>query len=131
VLAGRRLERVVRLGLVVFAAFLTVFALLRVPEHAYLGIMLVGVFYFAVITSLSTVMQFRLDDSNRGRVMAIWIMCFGGTVPIGNLIAGPIIEATSVTAVVLAGAAVALGLAVYADLEEPAAAVDEPAAYAD
>ena len=34
-------------------------------------------------------------------------MGFGGTVPIGNLIAGPLIEATSVTTVVLAGAAVA------------------------
>jgi MFS family permease len=130
VLAGRRLERVVRVGLVVFAGALTVFALLRVPEHAYLGILVVGVFYFAVITSLSTVMQFRLDDSNRGRVMAIWIMCFGGTVPLGNLIAGPLIEATSITAVVLAGAAVALGLAVYADLDAPTAVRDEPA-YAD
>ena len=36
--------------------------------------------------------------------MALWIMGFGGTVPIGNLIAGPLIEATSVTTVVLAGA---------------------------
>ena len=125
VLAGRRLERVVRVGLVVFAGFLTVFALLRVPAHAYLGIVLVGVFYFAVITSLSTVLQFRLDDSNRGRVMAIWIMCFGGTVPIGNLIAGPLIEATSITAVVLCGAVVAVALAVYADLEAPAELADE------
>ena len=49
------------------------------------------------ITSLSTVLQQRLDDSNRGRVMALWIMGFGGTVPIGNLIAGPLIEATSIT----------------------------------
>jgi predicted MFS family arabinose efflux permease len=121
----------VRGGLVAFAACLTVFALLRVPEHAYVGIMLVGVFYFAVITSLSTVMQFRLDDSNRGRVMAIWIMCFGGTVPLGNLIAGPLIEATSITAVVLAGAAVALGLALYADLESRPAPVPDTPALAD
>ncbi len=51
--------------------------------------------------------------------MALWIMGFGGTVPIGNLIAGPLIEATSVTTVVLGGAVVALGLAAYADLEAP------------
>ena len=56
--------------------------------------------------------------------MALWIMGFGGTVPIGNLIAGPLIEATSVTTVVLAGAVIALGLAVYADLE---ARADDPA----
>ena len=55
-----------------------------------------------------------MSDESRGRVMAIWVMAFGGTVPIGNLVAGPLIEWTSMTAVVLAGAAVALGLAAYA-----------------
>jgi MFS family permease len=131
VLAGRRLERVVRMGLVVFAAFLAVFSVLRRPELAYPAILLVGLAYFAVITSLSTVLQQRLDDSNRGRVMALWIMGFGGTVPIGNLIAGPLIETTSVTTVMLGGAAVALGLAVYADLEAPTEVPDPSPAYAD
>jgi predicted MFS family arabinose efflux permease len=127
VLAGRKLERVVRVGLVVFAGFLAVFSLLRTPAAAYPAILLVGLAYFAVITSLSTVLQQRLDDSNRGRVMALWIMGFGGTVPIGNLIAGPIIEATSVTAVVLAGAVFTLFLAAYADLEPREARVIDPA----
>ena len=88
-----------------------------------------GLAYFAVITSLSTVLQQRLDDGNRGRVMALWIMGFGGTVPIGNLIAGPIIEATSVTT----GRASAepsspSRLAAYADLEPTGSApADDPA----
>ncbi len=116
VLATRRLERVVRVGLVAFATFLATFSLLRSAALAYPAILLVGVAYFAVITSLSTVLQQRLDDSNRGRVMALWIMGFGGTVPIGNLIAGPIIEATSITVVVLAGAVIAVLLAWYAEL---------------
>ena len=47
-------------------------------------------------------------------------MGFGGTVPIGNLVAGPIIERTSITAVMLVGAACALALSFYARLE-PAA----------
>lgn len=119
VLSDRSLEGVVRGGLVTFAVFLTAFALLRSPGPAYVVVLLVGLAYFAVITSLSTVLQQRLDDSNRGRVMALWIMGFGGTVPIGNLLAGPVIEATSITAVVIAGAAVAVGLAWYADLSAP------------
>jgi MFS family permease len=117
VLADRSLERVVRVGLIAFAGFLAVFVLLRSPTPAYPAVLLVGLAYFAVITSLSTVLQQRLDDSNRGRVMALWIMGFGGTVPLGNLLAGPLIEATNITVVVLAGAAIALGLAWYADLE--------------
>lgn len=124
VFADRRLEGVVRRGLLAFAGFLAAFSLLRSPGPAYAAILLVGLAYFAVITSLSTVLQQRLDDSNRGRVMALWIMGFGGTVPIGNLIAGPIIEATSITTVVLAGAAVAVGLAWYADLSPTPTAAD-------
>jgi MFS family permease len=116
VLSDRDLARVTRVGLVFFAAFLAVFALVRSPAWAYVAVMLVGVAYFAVITSLSTVLQEQLDDGSRGRVMALWIMGFGGTVPIGNLIAGPVIEATSITAVVLIGAAIAVVLAWYADL---------------
>ena len=131
VLAGRRLERVVRVGLIVFAGFLALFSLLRSPLPAYPAILLVGLAYFAVITSLSTVLQQRLDESNRGRVMALWIMGFGGTVPIGNLIAGPIIEATSVTTVVMAGAIFTLGLAAYADLEAPRELAERSPAYAD
>jgi MFS family permease len=116
VLSERSKERVVRVGLLGFAGFLAVFSLLRSPLPAYPSILLVGLAYFAVITSLSTVLQERLDDANRGRVMALWIMGFGGTVPIGNLLAGPLIDATSVTTVVLAGAVVAVALAAYADL---------------
>jgi predicted MFS family arabinose efflux permease len=130
VLADRSLERVVRVGLVAFAVFLAGFSLLRSPGPAYAAILLVGLAYFAVITSLSTVLQQRLDDANRGRVMALWIMGFGGTVPIGNLIAGPLIEATSVTTVVLAGAVIAVGLAAYADLS-PAPATGDALATAD
>ena len=122
VLSDRDMSRVVRRGLVVFAGFLAVFSLLRTSSLAYPMILLVGLAYFAIITSLSTVLQQRLDDSNRGRVMALWIMGFGGTVPLGNLIAGPLIEATSVTTVVLTGAFIALGLAAYATRleQEPA-----------
>jgi hypothetical protein len=70
-------------------------------------------------------------------VLALWIMCFGGTVPIGGLIAGPVIESTSVTDVMLFGAfmAAVLGLYAYLYTSEPtgwrarrlASAVDEAA----
>lgn len=121
VLAGQSQAKVTRAGLVLFAGFLAVFSFVRSAGVAYVVILLVGVAYFAVITALSTVLQERLDDQNRGRVMALWIMGFGGTVPIGNLIAGPIIEWTSVTAVVFAGAVIALALAAYARFPGPPA----------
>ncbi len=54
--------------------------------------------------------------------MALWIMGFGGTVGLGNLVAGSIIDATSVSAVLLVNAAVAVALAWYADVRVPAGA---------
>ncbi len=117
VFSQRSKERIVRSSLVVYAVGLAVFAVLRSPAVAYPVVLVVGVSYFAFVTSLSTVLQQDLAGHERGRVMALWIMGFGGTVPIGNLIAGPIIERTSVTVVLLAGAAWALGLAAYARLD--------------
>ena len=48
------------------------------------------------------------------------MMGFGGTVGIGNLIIGPVVEAVGITNVLLFGAVVALGLAWYADVRPPA-----------
>jgi predicted MFS family arabinose efflux permease len=109
-------EDVTRWGMVAFGIALGVFAWLRTPVPAYLVIIVVGFFYFATVTALSTVLQMHLAGSERGRVMALWMMAFGGTVPLGNLVAGPIIDATSVTTVVFPGAFVALFLAWWADL---------------
>ena len=115
-LASRPLERIVRVGLVGFAVSLGILALLRHPAPAFPVVFVVGFFYFAIVTSLSTVLQQRLDNRVRGRVMALWIMAFGGTVAIGGLLAGPLIDATSVTAVLLLGAVVAALLVPFADL---------------
>jgi predicted MFS family arabinose efflux permease len=118
-LAGRDLARIVRVGFAAFAVSLTVFASWRTPIPAYPTVFIVGFCYFMAMTSMSTVLQSRLEDHDRGKVMAIWIMAFGGIVSLGPLSLGPIAEATSINAVVLFGAAVALGLAGYARLSDP------------
>jgi MFS family permease len=112
--------RIVRFGLVGYAACLVAFALMRSPGPAYPVVAVLGAFYFAFITALSTTLQAELDESVRGRVLALWIMGFGGTVGIGNLLIGPAVEAFGITNVLLFGAAVAMALAWYADVR-PAA----------
>src|SRR6266496_3210042 len=116
-LAGRSKAPVPRLGLIAFAALLTGFAFLRADAPAYpLGFVL-GFSYFLVITSLATVLQENVDDGIRGRIMALWIMGFGGIVPVGVLVGGFVANYTSVTLVLLIGAAAALVLAPYAKLD--------------
>ena len=79
---------------------------------------MLGFAYFLVITSLSTVLQEHLDDAVRGRVMALWVMSFGGTVPIGVALGGWMISGLgmSITAVMFLGVAAAAVLAWYCDL---------------
>ena len=49
------------------------------------------------------------------RVMALWIMVFGGTVPLGVLVGGWVGHATSITAVFLVGAVWAVVLAAWSN----------------
>jgi predicted MFS family arabinose efflux permease len=44
-----------------------------------------GYFYFAVMTSLQTLIQQLVDDANRGRVMSLFQVAWGGLTPVGSL----------------------------------------------
>ncbi|HWJ64706.1 MAG TPA: MFS transporter [Acidimicrobiales bacterium] len=116
VFAASSKPKLTRLGLVGFAVMLMVFGTLHIAAPAYLAILLLGCVYFAVITSLSTVLQQDLDDAVRGKVMALWIMGFGGTVPFGGLAGGWVIEQLGITPMIGIGALISLGLAWWADL---------------
>jgi MFS family permease len=105
--------RMVRGGLGGFAVALAVLALVRGPLPAFPALTVLGFCYIAAVTSLMTLVQEHCEEHTRGRVMALWVMGWGGTVPLGNLLAGPLIEWTSITAVMLVGAAWAVALAVY------------------
>jgi MFS family permease len=109
---------VARYSLVGFAVSLATFALLRHPWPAYPVVFLVGLFYFTLPTALNTFLQEHLAEEVRGRVMALWVLSFGGTVAITNLIAGPIVELTSLTGVLVAGAVSALVLGIVVRLDE-------------
>ena len=74
--------------------------------------------YFLVVTCLSTILQKQLRDEERGRVMALWIMVFGGTVPLGVLVAGPVAKSYS-TAVLLVGTVVGVGARVVRERTIP------------
>jgi MFS family permease len=113
-LSHRPREPVIAVSLALFGIALAGFGLLRNVYPAYPLAFVVGLFYFTTVTSLSTRLQEQLDDTVRGRVMALYMMGFGGTVPLGLLAGGQIADATSVTAVVVAGGVCALLLSVVA-----------------
>lgn len=103
-------QALLRTSLLAFAALLAAFGALRDPAPAYPVVLGLGVAYFCFVTTLQTVLQARLESHVRGRVMSLWMMAFAGTVPLGVLVAGRVADATSVSAVVWVGAAVAVAL---------------------
>jgi predicted MFS family arabinose efflux permease len=128
VLRQRSKPQIARVAAAGFAVALAVLALLRDAALAVPVLVVVGFCYLSLATSLMTVVQERVDEQARGRVMALWIMGWAGMLPVGNLIAGPFIEMTSVTAVVLVGAAWAGVLAFYVRLDLRGAPRPQPEA---
>lgn len=103
-------------GFAGFGVFMTVFALLRDVGPAFPTVFLLGICYFVTITAMATLFQQNLHDSERASVMPLWIMAFGGTVTIGGLLFGPVMDAIGARWVMILGAATAFGLAWWCDL---------------
>ncbi len=116
VFVGRDIRTLIRYGFLGFAIALAGFAAVRTPPAAFLIAPVLGFAYFATTTSMSTVLQSRLEDNERGRVMALWFMAFGGTVPLGNLLFAPVIDSIGPRWVLLGGAIWALFLAWWCDI---------------
>ena len=108
--------RGIRVALFVFAGSLAVFGTTRTVAVAFPAVFVLGGAYFVIITALSTTLQMQVDDEVRGRIMGLWMMGWAGLVPLGSLIAGPVIDRTSISLVLLFGAVVALVLGLVVDL---------------
>jgi MFS family permease len=104
-------ERLLRYSLGIFAVLLAAWSLLRLPAPAYVVVLVLGAAYFTSTTVLSTTLQRHLDDAVRGRVLALYMMGFGGTVPLGLLAFGNLSEITGLTPILLLGAAAAAAMA--------------------
>ena len=116
VLVGWDVRRVIRGGFAAFAVLLALFAAVHQVWAAFVVGFALGVAYFATTTAMLTVFQGRLADQERGRVMSLWFMAFGGTVPVGNLVFGPVIDAIGARWVLGLGAVWAVVLAWWCNI---------------
>ena len=85
-------RKLIRIGFASFAVSMMAFALAPNVELAFLTVFFLGAAYFFTTTAMQTVFASGLTPEIRARVMALWFMAFGGTVPIGNLIFGPLVD---------------------------------------
>lgn len=118
---------VIRRGFIGFAVSLAIFAVIDSPGPAFPVGFFLGAFYFMSANAMVTVFQQNLHDTERVSVMPLWFMAFGGTVTLGGLAAGPIIDAVGPQWVLIFGAAFALFLSWWSNLDRlPASAFLEP-----
>jgi MFS family permease len=103
-------------GFLLFAASLAGFAVVRSPGPAYPIAFVLGFAYFLAATALMTIFQENMANTERAVVMPLWFMAFGGSIPIGNLLFGPVIDAVGARWVLGLGALVAVFLAWWCDL---------------
>ena len=71
----------------------------------------IGVAYLAVASVLNTSIQLAVDDRFRGRVIALYVMVFTGSYPLGSLVQGMATDRFGVRGVVAVAGVVLLGYA--------------------
>jgi len=89
-----------------YGVALALFALTDSLALALLLEIAIGYFYFAVMTSLQTLLQQIVDDSKRGRVMSLFQIAWAGLVPFGGLGMGAVAGVIGVTHTLLGAAAI-------------------------
>lgn len=104
------------LGRLVSLGGLSVVALALAADAwaAVVPLMLAAFFQVAFMSSSNTVVQARVPDALRGRVMGLWVFTFGATAPLGSLLVGHLAEAFDLRVALLTcgAAAVITGLCV-------------------
>lgn len=103
------LSRTVRWALPLCAVGMLGFAVAPSLPWAALALLFVGASFLAVVSSANTAIQMIVADHVRGRVLAVRIMIFTGSFPLGALAQGWLADRVGPQATV-AGGAVALGV---------------------
>lgn len=96
-----------------FALFEILLGLSQIPLLAYPLMAANGFFGMLLVNGLNGMVQWHVPDELRGRVMALWVTVFAGSVPVGALLSGIVAERWgSATAFVLGGALFAVVLSI-------------------
>jgi MFS family permease len=105
---GTRSLRATGVQTALYALCIGAFATTRDWRIALATQMLSGFFFFWLMTNLQTVIQQAVEDSQRGRVMSLFQVCWAGLLPFGGLGMGATASAIGVAATLEAAAAISL-----------------------
>jgi len=106
-------------GSLVMPFALIILALFRNLPVSLLMLVVVGWSLMSVVNITNALIQTHIPDELRGRVMAVYILVFQGSIPIGSLIAGWLAGTTSEAITVFAFACLILVIALSIQLRQP------------
>jgi MFS family permease len=121
-------SRLVLGAIVVYGVALTAFALSPFYGLALAFLLVAGAGYLPIAATLNTTIQLQVTEALRGKVLALYIMVFTLSIPVGTLVQGSLAESfgapgvTAVAGILFAAAGVALwrvGLLAHLDDEAP------------
>jgi MFS family permease len=89
------------LSSLVFSLSLILFSLSKIYLLSIITLMFIGCSSVTAIAIINTILQTRVSDEYRGRVMSVFMLTFAGMMPFGNLISGSLAQAFGVSFAVL------------------------------
>ncbi len=91
---GARIVRVTTLyvGVAIFAAFITLLGFVHQPVGAAFVLFFVGYGITLLFSIGNSIIQTQSPDHLRGRLMGIWAMVFGGSMPVGSFWMGVVAQ---------------------------------------
>ena len=92
-------------GLAIYVLAIAVFALSQHPWLSRAALTLVGFGLIMFYVNCNTALQRRVPDHLRGRVMGVYVMCYGGLMPVGSLQVGLVSARIGAPAALLLNAA--------------------------
>lgn len=111
--------RLLTLGTLVFPAALTAFAFVRWLPLSMAVLFVVGAGQILVLNLANAIVQGRVSDDLRGRVMGIYTLIFFGSMPLGGLLAGALGHWVGEPRAVMLGALAMLGCGVLVAVLQP------------
>jgi len=106
-------------GLWFFSGTLLLFAFMRWPIGAGILLALSGIGLITFISTSNTLIQLSVPDELRGRVMGVWGLVFGGSLPLGSFLLGALAQGFGVVSALAFGASVCLVASILIFLRLP------------
>ncbi len=102
-----------------FSVSLVVFSLSKMYWLSLAAMFLVGGTSVTSIALVNTLLQTRVEDKFRGRVMSVFMITFAGFMPFGNLLAGSLAQGLGVSFSVMLGGLICLAFFMFINIFFP------------